>query len=271
MYNKLFTKILDSSIWLAPDPHRLVWITLIAAMDEDGNAMFACADNLAARARVSVKQAEAAIKSFQEPDPKSGDPDNEGMRIERIPGGWHVLNAHKYRSIVTKTISREQTRLRTAAWRERKRDASVTKCDEKVTPSEAVSVSVSVSEAKNKDMSAMPTVVDVFEHWKLTHNHPRSVLDVKRKKLIKSALNNYSVADLCQSITGYLKSPHHMGMNEANTIYDDIELMLRDAKHIDAGIRFDSNSPRTDLSSLTRKNVMATQDWQPPEMRNETK
>ena len=34
MYNKLFTKILDSSIWLAPDPVRLVWITLLAAMDE---------------------------------------------------------------------------------------------------------------------------------------------------------------------------------------------------------------------------------------------
>ena len=58
MYNKLFTKILDSSIWLAPDSVRLVWITMIAAMDEEGNCMFACAANLAARARVTVERNE---------------------------------------------------------------------------------------------------------------------------------------------------------------------------------------------------------------------
>jgi hypothetical protein len=156
LYNKLFTKILDSSIWLAPDPHRLVWITLIAAMDEDGNAMFACVDNLAARARVSVEQAEIAVAAFEAPDLKSGDPENEGRRIERIPGGWLVLNAHKYRAMVTKAISRERTRQRTAAWRERARtsvtpgDASVTvgdgalrSGDDTVTPSEALSESVS--------------------------------------------------------------------------------------------------------------------------------
>lgn len=124
MYNKLFTKILDSSIWLESDPHRLVWITLIAAMDEDGNAMFASAGNLAARARVTREQAESAVDSFENPDPDSGDHDNEGRRIERIPGGWHVLNAHKYRAIVTKAIARERTRLRTAVYRAKlKRDA----------------------------------------------------------------------------------------------------------------------------------------------------
>jgi len=150
MYNKLFTKILDSSIWLAPDPHRLVWITLIAAMDEDGNCMFACADNVAARARVPVDQAERAIAAFEAPDPKSGDPENEGRRIERIPGGWHVLNAHKYRAMVTKAISREQTRMRTAAYRERLRsDAPVTQRDATVTVSDAAkrSVTQSIAEA----------------------------------------------------------------------------------------------------------------------------
>ena len=143
MYNKLFTKILDSSIWLAPDPVRLVWITLIAAMDEDGNCMFACAANVAARARVTVEQAEQALADFAAPDRNSGDPENEGRRIERIPGGWHLLNAHKYRAMVTKAIIREQTRQRTAKYR--RRDASVTHSDENerksdvcVTPSEAL-------------------------------------------------------------------------------------------------------------------------------------
>lgn len=142
MYNKLFTKILDSSIWLAPDPHRLVWITFLAAMDEDGNVMFASCANVAARARVTREQAAEAIAAFESPDPDSGDPDNEGRRIERFPGGWHVLNAAKYRALVTKTIIREQTRVRVANYRARnagvtqpKRDANA-----RVTPSEALAL-----------------------------------------------------------------------------------------------------------------------------------
>lgn len=163
MYNKLFNKILDSSIWLAPDPHRIVWITLIAAMDEDGNAMFACVKNLAARARVSDEACAAAVKAFESPDEDSGDPEFDGRRIEPFPGGWHILNAHKYRGLVTKAIARENTRIRTARWRAKKKttddsgnsgdasvthsDALVTKRDHSVTPS--VSVSISTSDKKH--------------------------------------------------------------------------------------------------------------------------
>ena len=148
MYNKLFTKILDSSIWLAPDPHRLVWITLIAAMDEDGNAMFACVDNLAARARVTVAQAESAIKAFEAPDIKSGDPENEGRRVERFPGGWLVLNAHKYRALVTKAVARERTRERVAKFRAKAGNAHVTPSNVRVTPSEAEAISEAKSQRR---------------------------------------------------------------------------------------------------------------------------
>ena len=152
MYNKIFTKILDSSIWLAPDPQRIVWITFLAAMDEDGHAMFASVANVASRARVSLEDARAAIAAFEGPDPDSADPDNEGRRIERFPGGWHVLNAHKYRAMVTKAIIREQTRLRVEKHRSKtSSNASVTHGNAKVGKSNASvtpSVSVSVSEAK---------------------------------------------------------------------------------------------------------------------------
>lgn len=100
-------------------------------------------------------------------------------------------------------------------------------------------------------MSATPTVnghdhpaakpepvAQVFEHWRVTHRHPRSVLDPKRRKLIQSALKLYPPDDLCRSISGYRNSPFHMGQNDRKTVYDDIELMLRDAKQIDAGLRF---------------------------------
>lgn len=138
-------------------------------MDEDGNAMFACADNLAARARVSIKQAEAAIEAFESPDSKSGDPDNEGRRIERFPGGWRVLNAHKYRALVTRAIIREQTRIRVEKHRSRKAvtqsNADVTQANGSVTPSEALSV----SKAKNPSAASLPLPPPEFDHFKAVY------------------------------------------------------------------------------------------------------
>lgn len=120
MFNKLFTKILDSSIWLEPTETRIVWITLLAAMDEDGYAHFSAMENLASRARVTMEQAEAAVKCLMAPDPNSGNPDHEGRRIERVPGGFIILNAERHRGIMNRVIEREQTRIRVARYRQKK-------------------------------------------------------------------------------------------------------------------------------------------------------
>lgn len=117
MYTKLFGKILDSSIWLEPDPTRIVWITLLAGMDEDGFAHFSALQNLADRAKVSLEAARTAVEKFQAPDPDSGNPANEGRRIERVPGGWMILNAPYYRELFSRAIKRERTRERVARFR----------------------------------------------------------------------------------------------------------------------------------------------------------
>src|SRR5258706_9424753 len=144
MYNKLFTKILDSSIWLAPDPHRLVFITLLAAMDEDAHAHFACVENLAARARVSIEDTRGAVQAFEAPDPFGPDQEFDGRRIERVPGGWLLLNGAKYRGLVTRAIARDHTRERVRRYRDRKRagNAPVTQGNAAVTPSEAAAVAI---------------------------------------------------------------------------------------------------------------------------------
>jgi hypothetical protein len=120
MYNKLFTKILDSSIWLEPQPTRIVFITLLAAMDEDGYAHFSAIENLASRARVSVTQCNTAVQTLSEPDPNSCDPEFQGRRIERVPGGFMILNAKKYKSIADSASRREATRSRVQKFREKK-------------------------------------------------------------------------------------------------------------------------------------------------------
>lgn len=137
MYNKLFTKILDSSIWMEPSPTRIMWLTFIAAMDEDGFVQFASIPNAAHRAVLPIAEATAAISTLENPDPHSSDPDHEGRRVEKVPGGWVVLNSKKYRDLVTRVVIREQTRERVAKYREKKkRNASVTPGNENVTPSE---------------------------------------------------------------------------------------------------------------------------------------
>lgn len=120
MYNKLFGKILDSSIWLESQPTRIVWLTLIASMDEDGFCAFASIRNVAQRAIVSHAEATRAIRILQSPDKDSSDPDHDGKRIERVPGGWMVLNSKKYRDIATRERAKMLTRERVRKYRERK-------------------------------------------------------------------------------------------------------------------------------------------------------
>ncbi len=119
MYNKIFSKILDSSVWLEPTPTRIVWFTFLAAMDETGFAQFASAANVAHRARVELPEAEAALACLEAPDPDSSDPEFEGRRVQRVPGGWMILNAEKYRDLVTRGGVREQTRKRVRSYRDR--------------------------------------------------------------------------------------------------------------------------------------------------------
>ena len=155
MYNKIFHKILDSSIWLEPTPTRIVWITLLAAMDQDGFAHFSAVENLASRARVTLDEAKEAVECFLEPDPNSANPANEGRRIERIPGGYVVLNADEHRKTISREIQREQTRERVARFRAKTQcnKTSYKKVTRPLPGATSVYVSASVSELLPKGLS----------------------------------------------------------------------------------------------------------------------
>lgn len=162
MYNRLFTKIVDSSIWLENLPTRVVWITFLACMDEDGMVTFACPANVARRAGVSQKDTDAALHCLESPDPNSFDPDNEGRRIQRVPGGWIVLNAKKYRDIFTREIQREQTRIRVARHRAK---GHVTECNADVTEgNDLVTQSDAPAEADAKAESKRDMAISVLRH-----------------------------------------------------------------------------------------------------------
>lgn len=258
MYNKLFGKIVTSSVWLEPTPTRLLWITMLALMDRDGFVEMASVRNLAHTARLSLEETEAAVLVLESADKDSSDPENDGKRVERVPGGWLVLNAAKYSQIVTREVARERTRERVRKHRA-SRNGDVTPRNDDVTPSEEeVDVKTDTEEVKNTVRSSSKSeVLVVFHHWQQVHAHPDSRLSDGRSKLIAKALKDYTVDQLCESISGYKLSPFHMGQNDRGTVYDSIELMLRDAQKIDAGIGFARNPPRMKTAADIR--VAATE------------
>ncbi|MEN7527004.1 YdaU family protein [Cupriavidus sp. DL-D2] len=90
-------------------------------------------------------------------------------------------------------------------------------------------------EASSSRRQQEPRPVDiVFDHWQSVMGSPRSKLDAKREKVIKSALKaGYSVDDLRKAIDGCALSPFHMGLNDQRTKYNGIDLILRSADQID--------------------------------------
>src|SRR3990167_2677294 len=95
-YTKLFNSILASTIWRAPDTTRLVWITMLAMADKDG-IVEASIPGLADFARVSLTACEQALAELAAPDIYSRSKEEEGRRIERMEGGWRLINHGKYR------------------------------------------------------------------------------------------------------------------------------------------------------------------------------
>jgi hypothetical protein len=119
-FTKLFTSITESTIWVAPDSHRLTWIAMLAMADHAGR-VWGSIPGLANRARVPVEGVREAIQSFLSPDPDSRTKDFEGRRIEEIDGGWRLLNHAKYRAIRDDESIRESKRKYINARREKER------------------------------------------------------------------------------------------------------------------------------------------------------
>lgn len=106
----------------------------------------------------------------------------------------------------------------------------------------------------NKPLSGKPDLPnEIFSYWQQIMEHPRAKLDAKRRKKISDRLRDgYTEDDLRKAIEGCKKSPHHMGKNEHGTVYDGLELICRDAEHVDRfiaiaegrGLKAEKDEPR---------------------------
>jgi len=161
-FTKLDSGIVDSSLWAYPAEERIVWITLLAKADETGFVRISFS-GLVRAANVSEEATRRAIEKFTAPDNESRTEEYGGRRIERLEGGWIILNYMKYREKTDRDAHREYMR----KYRESRVNHSNLQTLTVESPSVSVSGSVSGSEKEgsgekgHKPQFVKPTIEEV--------------------------------------------------------------------------------------------------------------
>lgn len=112
---------------------------------------------------------------------------------------------------------------------------------------------------QKKEISKIPKdreaqILQVFRHWQNVHKKHQHRLTPTRKKLIyQRLLDGYTVENLVMAIDGCKISPYHQGQNDRNTIYDDLELILRNGDKLEKFMSYAENAQRQ-----TEKNAEMT-------------
>lgn len=108
-YAKVFSTLCESTIWAEPYPVRIVWVTMLTTCDRDG-LVLTTEPGLAKRANVPLAECLDALDRLQRPDEFSRTKSNDGKRIERVEGGWRLLNYSLYRDLMTGEKRRQSKR-----------------------------------------------------------------------------------------------------------------------------------------------------------------
>lgn len=157
-YTKLSSGITKSSVWSEPYHVRVVWISFLAEKDMNG-FVAASKSGMIRICNVTPEEFEDAVTVLESPDPDSRTPDNDGRRLQKVDGGWIVLNHFLYRDM----LSGSPEAIKKRKQRERKRkqgtlgDMSPTCPGHEGTNRghEGTSVSVSVYDNSNSNLSSI--------------------------------------------------------------------------------------------------------------------
>ena len=123
-YAKVFAAMLTSSVWQESHATVRVWLTMLLLKDAEG-IVNASIPGLAHAALVTLDECQYALGVLAGPDQYSRTPDLEGRRIVPLEtGGWRVVNAAKYRELLSVADRRAYKRKHEQGRRDRQRDAS---------------------------------------------------------------------------------------------------------------------------------------------------
>lgn len=191
-FTKLFHSIITSTIWTEDDQTRIVWITMLAIADRNGEVQ-GSVPGLARIAGVNVEACRAALAKFLSPDPDSRTKDDQGRRIEEIDGGWHLLNHSKYREMASDADRKEKATARQA--RKRKRDKEKS---QPVTPVSRQNPQAD-AEAEAKAEEQVPVITDVPPLPPKDDEKGRESLDLEADGLVESKTPSANVPTTEQS------------------------------------------------------------------------
>lgn len=122
-YTKLYESIIVSSVWNEDDKTRIMWITFLAMADPEGYVAGSI-PGMAAMARMTVPEAEAAIEKLCGPDPYSQSQKMNGARL--VPaqdGGWMIINHKKYQEMSNAEKRKAQNRQAAQVLRDKRKSA----------------------------------------------------------------------------------------------------------------------------------------------------
>lgn len=140
---KLDCGIIHSSLWAEDSDTKICWITLLLLADATGFVR-AAASAIAREAGIPAEVARRALDLFQSPDDESRTPDNQGKRIERVDGGYRVLNYGKYREHDYTAADRQKR------FREKHKNNGVTSVTKRVTSRRVTHAEAEAEADKNK-------------------------------------------------------------------------------------------------------------------------
>lgn len=247
-YFKVSRRVLDSSLWCESGDVVKVFMTLLALSQDPGGprdgTVYIAQKQLAAKCLMSEEALDACLGVLANPDPQSRTQLEHGRRIEHLPNGYRIVNYEMYHD-------RDKDEATSRARKNAGRLGGIKTAEVRAAQQEQGQQSASKSQQRRgrgrgrqdgegkgdgeqqQLLSAVADHVLVFDYWKRVMGRSRAVLDEKRARAIKDRLKQYSVETLCLAIDGCRISPFHRGANDRGKIYDDIELICRDAKHVE--------------------------------------
>lgn len=258
VYVKLFGSILDSSIWAEDHATVRIFITLLAMADKHG-AIHAVESGLARRANATLEETRAALKKLEAPDLETSTQEYGGRRVERVEGGWILLNYEKYREIRTDDQLKAAARQRRAYYKKRETsrtsrteaeaeadaDAETPKTTalsrdrrsgDRRTPGKGLAVketgdwvSEAIKEAGAEDFTAErikweTMTVFAFWHYRAGKNGKVVILTADRKARISRWLKIYGLEDCLLAVEGAFHHPDH---NQQDRNYHELENIFK--------------------------------------------
>ena len=95
-YAKLFSTIVDSSLWSESKDARLLFLTMLAKADQTG-FIETSVSGLARAANLTLEETKGAMEVLLAPDPESKSKVAEGRRVAIVPRGFCLINYEEHR------------------------------------------------------------------------------------------------------------------------------------------------------------------------------